>query len=210
MVHPFAGIGVEAGDDETGRTFRAHGISGCIGTHDGLRPFGANVFSSFGNLAEGAAHTDGLIDVVSGASAKAAQYHAARTEGVLHGTPAGTAGALRHSDFFSQFAVGANVDAIEPRRIEVLAGLHVESDGDGISLAYGIGRRPAARAAAEVHRHALVRDTDAPVVDVAITVTILIGVLSRGERGERDQAQTRDNKKGVDCAASFARCCARK
>ncbi len=182
MVHPLAAVGVEASDDETGRAFGAGGMSVGIRAHDGLCRFGAKVFSSFGNLAQRAANADGFIDGGSGASAKTAQYQAARAESVLHLTPAGSAGALGHSDFFSRFAVGTNMGAIEPGRVEELAGLDVESDGDGIFAANGVGRRLAAVATAEVGHHALVRDADASVVESAVT----LGILSHGERRKGD------------------------
>jgi hypothetical protein len=169
-------------------------MSTSIRTQDGFRPFRSNVFSSPGNLAERAANADGLIDGASGASAKAAQHHAARADGVVHGTPPGTARALRHPDFISQIAIPANVDAIEPRRVEELAGLHMESDGDRILLANSIGRRPAAVATAEVEGHALARYPNRTPVPVSIAITILVGVLRRGKRGERDQKQNRDNQ----------------
>jgi len=196
VVHISAAVGAEAGDDGTERAFSARGMSACVRTQDRLGQFRSNAFSSLGNLVERAANADGLIDGGSCASAKAAQYHAERTDGVVYGAPAGTARALGHFDFISEVTIAVNVDAVEPRRIEVLTCLHVESDGDGIFLAPGIARRCAAVAAAEIHGHALARYADEPAVKGAITVTIaiLIGVLRPRERGARNQTQNRDNK----------------
>jgi hypothetical protein len=192
VVHIFAAVGAESGDDGTARAFSARRTSGCIGTPDGLREFRAHASCSRSDFAERAANADRLIDGGAGASAQTAQYHAARAADVLHRTPARTACALRHPDFVSQIAIAADAGAIEPRRIEELAGLHVESNGNGIFVACGLGSGPAASAASEVDGDALACYADEASVS-GITVAILIG-LRRGERGERDQTQNRDRK----------------
>lgn len=196
VVYVFAAIRAEAGDHGTARAFSARPPSAWIWPPEGLREFRSHAFSSPCDLAERAANAHRLIDRGPGASAQAAQCHAPRAGCVLYWSPAGTARALRHSDFISQVAIAANPGAIEPCRVEELAGLHVESDGHGIFVAYGIGSGPAALAAAEVDGRALVRYVHSAMIVIAamITVAILI-VLSRGERSERDQTQHPNPKK---------------
>lgn len=185
MIHIFAAIGVEAGDDGTERAFSEGRMSTGIGTDDRLRRFGGDALSSLDNSVERAAHAPGLIDGGSSASAKTTQYHAAGALGVLNGTTAAAARPLRHSDLIAEFTIAANVDAIEPSRVKELAHLHVESHGDRFFVAYGIGRRAAATTAAEVDGHALARDVDGSAIMIA--VAILIGVLRCSQGGESDQ-----------------------
>jgi hypothetical protein len=175
-------------------------MSPCIRAQYRLRHLRSNAFSSLSDSVKRAAHASGLVNRRSGASAQAAQYHPRGTERIVHGPSAGAAGSLRHSDFIAEIAIAVNAHAIEPRLIEVLAGLHVESHGDGIFLAYGIRRRPPAVAAAEVLHRALVRQDEgaaavAIAISVAITVVVaILLVLGRSQRAESHEKKNRQHR----------------
>jgi|SRR5271165_464992 len=186
MVHPFAAVGAEAGDYGAERAFGGGGMSASFGADDRLGAFCGRMLAAFGDFTQWAADAEGLVYGGSGASAEATQSESFGTEGVMHGASAGTAGAASRVEFIAGVAVGANVYAIEPRGVEELSRLHVESDSDGIFLALCVGRRTSAVAAAEVESHPLMGNVDESAVEGAVTIVIalMIAVLLRsGESG---------------------------
>jgi hypothetical protein len=99
-----------------------------------------------------------------------------------------TAGSLRHPQIIAGPAIRPQVGAIEPGLIEILAGLHVKSDGDESLLTNRVGRRPSSRTAAEVLRRALARNMN----PIAVAVTVVVAILRGRERGKCDQQKNRE------------------
>lgn len=183
MIHVFSAPGAETRDGEPQWAIGLRGMAAGIGARDGCGPFGSGMIRAIRDLAQRSAFADSFIDGSASAPAEAAQHEPLRTHCVMHRTSAWTAGSLRHGKFVAKPALGADAGAIEPRLVEILAGLHVKSHGDGIRRALRIGRRPAAIASAKILCGALSRDEDAPVVP---PVTILRVERRRRERAERD------------------------
>jgi len=191
VVHVFSAHGAEAGDH------RAGGALGLSGPATGARPrYGLGhlrrrIIRSLCDLSDKTAFANGFIDRGAGASAEAAQGAAIEASSIVNGLATRAAGSCGHPAFVAERAIGAHGSAIEPRLVEVLASLHVKGDGDEAGIALSIRRGAAARASAEVARHAIVgQNKNRTMIVVAVTeraVTILIPVLAAGRRGTKAQ-----------------------
>ena len=150
-----------------------------------LRP---GIVQAGSDCAQRAAHTHRLVDGGARASAQTAQRESLGTKRIRHRAPTSAARAFGHSQITAESSVRTDGRAVEPRLIEELAGLYVESDGDRLFFAERVGRWTAAVAATEVAHHAFVRNEDGTVmVKVVVVTTVLI--LGSSERGERDQQE---------------------
>jgi hypothetical protein len=114
-------------------------MSSRIGTHDGLSPFDPGIVNASCDFMKGTALSDSFIDRGARTPAKAAQCEMLRTKCVMHRASTRTAGPASHAPVVSEPSIAIDVGAVEPCSIEVFAGLHVESDGDGVLLALRVG-----------------------------------------------------------------------
>ncbi len=171
------------------------------GTRNRLRHLRARPIAAKRDLAQRAADAGGNVNRGSSASTQPAKRKSVRTKSVRDRASPTAASALCHVDIIAKIAISADMDTIEPSLIEVLAGLNVKTNSNGIGPAHRIAGGTSAVAAAKVLNDLLARDEDASKVAVTVMVPIPILILRHGNRPERRNKKNDEDGHDARCAA---------